>query len=69
MLGSTAKAVSPASMAGLPGKSATVSVGRPLLSSGPRSALMTVPALAEPIWLPCVPLVMPVRLSPSPIRL
>ena len=60
--GSTARALLPASMAGLPGKSAMVWVGPPLSASGPR------PGLATPTWLPLAPLVRPPE-PPVPIRL
>ena len=61
-MGSTARALLPLSMAGLPGKRAMVWVGPPLSASGPS------PGLATPTWLPLVPLVKPPE-PPVPIRL
>ena len=60
-LGSTARALLPASMAGLPASKAMVWVGPPLSASIPRSGLVT------PTRLPLVPLVRPP--DPVPIRL
>ena len=63
MVGSTARALLPASMAGLPGKRAMVWVGPPLFCSrGPS------PGSATPTWLPLVPLARPPE-PPVPIRL
>ena len=60
--GLMARALLPASIAGLPGKSAMVWVGPPLLASGPS------PGSATPTWLPLTPLVNPPE-PPVPIRL
>ena len=61
--GSTARLFLPASMAGLPAKSAMVWVGPPLSASVPS------PGSATPTWLPLLPLVRPLLPPPAPIRL
>ena len=62
VLGSTARALLPALMAGLPASRAMVWVGPPLSARVPR------PGLATPTWLPLVPLARPPE-PPVPIRL
>jgi len=60
----------PASMAGLPGKSACVEVGPPLFVSGPSLGLMG--ATSEPSWSPAPalsaqPVALPIRLWPPEV--
>ena len=62
-----AESAPPWSMAGLPGKRASVLIGPPLFWSGPSSGL--IGAAAVPIWLPLTPLISPVMPEPLPIRL
>jgi hypothetical protein len=54
--------LTPLSMTGLPGSGASVGVGPPLFWSGPSSGLSG--AAVVPIWLPLLPLVIPVRPAP-----
>src|SRR5437016_13014218 len=60
-------ALSPALMAGLPGKSAIVWVGPPLLARGPSRGL--IGAAVVPTRSPLLPFVRPLLLSLLPTRL